>query len=197
MFQSPHFLVPVKVTADVPPSLSMAVNLATAVGGRVSLLHVRRPSWPKYEGLDADHYLYAVLDQPEAERRERQARRHMERLLAAVPLNLHAALRLRALLREGEVIEEIVRTARQESATTILLDAAPRRWWQLHQRLTDGVLRAAPCQVLLVGQPAAPTRAQPQVKKLADDADGSRFGRSAWRQSRVANGAEAREKYAE
>jgi len=156
MFHQSHFLVPVGLTGDLYPSLSLAIEMARERGGRVSLLHVHQGSWPKYEGLDAIRYLYAVLDLPLARQRERQIREDLERLLGTIPLSWHRPLRLRALIRTGDVAEEILNVAREENASTILLDVRPRRWWWSRRCITEQLLRAAPCRVLLV-RPPSPT----------------------------------------
>lgn len=146
-----HFLVPVGLERQASPSLSLAVEMAQEAGGRVTLLHVREKSWPEYHGLDAIRYLYAVLDLPLARARERQAREDLKHLLGTVPLSWHRPLRLRALIREGDVTEEILNVAREEKVNTIVLDVRPRCWWcWWRRRVTERILCAAPCRVLLV-----------------------------------------------
>lgn len=141
-----RILVPIDFSGKSLQALAFAVPLAERYDGRVFLVHVVQPpaisTWQIIPG--GEHYLTMDMD-----RAVEVARKELATLAAR---HVPAALRGRALVRQGNACSEIAEAARQLKVDLIVISThgytGMRR--MLIGSVTERVVRHAPSAVLTV-----------------------------------------------
>ena len=144
-----RFLVPVDFSEDANQAVEYAIDLASKLGARVTLLHVIQS--PPWGGVDMDvtvPYAYSQF---------------VQNLEAEVAHSMQACLeRVTAGGLEGEVavvhgipFQEILDTAKTQQVDLIIMGTQGRTGLQhvLMGSVAEKVVRLAPCPVLVVRQP--------------------------------------------
>ena len=142
-----RFLVPLDFSEYANQALDYAINLASKLGARLTLLHVIQ-SLP-LGGVDMGVTLpYTYIQDLEAEIME----------------NMHTCLeRVTAAGLEGEIVvvhgvpfHEIIETAKTQQVALIIMGTHGRTGFQhvLLGSVAEKVVRLAPCPVLVARQPA-------------------------------------------
>jgi len=142
-----RFLVPLDFSEYANQALDYAINLASKLGARLTLLHVIQ-SLP-LGGVDMGVTLpYTYIQDLEAEIME----------------NMHACLeRVTAAGLEGEIVvvhgvpfHEIIETAKTQQVALIIMGTHGRTGFQhvLLGSVAEKVVRLAPCPVLVARQPS-------------------------------------------
>ena len=144
-----RFLVPVDFSEDANQAVEYAIDLASKLGARVTLLHVIQS--PPWGGVDMEvtvPYAYS---------------RFIQNLEAEVAHSMQACLeRVTAGGLEGEVavvhgipFQEILDTAKTQQVDLIIMGTQGRTGLQhvLMGSVAEKVVRLAPCPVLVVRQP--------------------------------------------
>jgi nucleotide-binding universal stress UspA family protein len=144
-----RFLVPVDFSEDANQAVKYAIDLASKLGARMTLLHVIQP--PPWGGVDMDvtlPYAYSLF---------------IQNLEAEVAHRMQACLeRITADGLEGEVavvrgvpFREILDTAKMQQVDLIIMGTHGRTGLQhvLMGSVAEKVVRLAPCPVLVVRQP--------------------------------------------
>jgi nucleotide-binding universal stress UspA family protein len=138
-------LVPVDYSDITEKVVAAAASLAAAYGGRVILLHVIEPA-PQFVGYDPGPLSVPVEMQPATPGDPARIEALKQRCGAAEVLALEV---------RGSAPDEVVKIAREHGADYIVMGSHGHG--ALYQLIvggvTDAVLKAAPCPVLIV--PAA------------------------------------------
>lgn len=159
----PHFLIPTNFGKGSRIARRAAVRWAAGGGGRITLLHVLPPSPEATGGLDAIALLHEVRGfHAVAERRRRL---ELDQLHRELHPEVQAFVDARAELRQGELVAEILRFARDEGVDEIVLGA--KRWrlpWRpsLASRLTGRI----DCKVVVVYEPGQTRSASPRERSI-------------------------------
>jgi nucleotide-binding universal stress UspA family protein len=137
-----HILVPVELIPDALRALSLAADLASRHGLRITILHViDRGSFMN----DLDNVLLVKSEQAVAERARRVITRWMRK--AGLASGVHEVM-----IQRGEPAREILRVAEETKADLVLMAARPPeggwRWWR--QPVARRVAAQAPCPVRFV-----------------------------------------------
>ena len=142
----PHFLVPLDFSESANQALDYAIQLARALGARVTLLHVIQ-SLP-FTGVDMGATLpYTLLQDLEAEVRRRMASA-LERVTAA-------GLEGDIVVVHGVPWHDIIETAKTHQVALIIMGTQGRTGYErlLVGSVAETVVRLAPCPVLVARQP--------------------------------------------
>lgn len=130
--------------------VEQAASLAGAYGAELTLLHVAAPD-PAFIGYD-------VGPQTVRDARARELRTEHRGLQDLADELRARGLRAKALLVQGPAVETLLREARELGAETIVLGSHGhgRVYDVLVGSVAHGVLRQAPCPVLVVPASSAP-----------------------------------------
>jgi nucleotide-binding universal stress UspA family protein len=130
--------------------VEQAASLAGAYGAELTLLHVAAPD-PAFVGYD-------VGPQTVRDARARELRTEHRGLQDLADELRARGLRAKALLVQGPAVETLVREARELGAEAIVLGSHGhgRVYDVLVGSVAHGVLRQAPCPVLVVPASSAP-----------------------------------------
>ena len=137
-----RILVPVDFSAGSEAALDMATSLARDNGAGLILVHVEVIPLSAAGG----EYLYAVPEPPTEEL--------LAKLNAVVVPDSHIPVERRLLA--GDPADAIIRLAQTEAADLIVMGTHGRRGLArlLMGSVAEAIVRAAPCPVLTVKQPA-------------------------------------------
>jgi len=141
-----HFLVPLDFSEYANQALDYAINLASKLGARLTLLHVVQ-SLPM-GGVDMGITLpYTYIEDLEAEITE-SMNDYLRRVTAA-------GLEGEVAVVHGVPFHEIIETAKTKQADLIIMGTHGRTGLQhvLLGSVAEKVVRLAPCPVLVVRQP--------------------------------------------
>ena len=141
-----RFLVPVDFSEDANQAVEYAIDLASKLGARVTLLHVIQP--PPLGGGDMDVTVpYTYIQNLEAEVTNRM-QAYLERVTAA-------GLEGEIAVVHGVPFQEILETAKAQQVDLIIMGTQGRTGLQhvLMGSVAEKVVRLAPCPVLVVRQP--------------------------------------------
>jgi nucleotide-binding universal stress UspA family protein len=183
-----RLLVPLDFSPGSLQTLDYAVAWATRFGGRVSLQHVIEP----------DPFLRGLRDVPFAFNGEDAMRQAEERLSRCWQHRIAPAIQGDCLLSRGNVIRQIVATARTRGTDLIVLTRANRRGLQrlLVRSRLKRIVRRAPCPTLTVPltfhalRPPDPVAAEAVLgRRVLVPVDGSELSR--WALKRGADLVEA------
>ena len=149
MMTAQRFLVPIDFSADANQALAYAIDLASKLGARLTLLHVMQS--PPRGGADMDVTVPHAYSQ------------FIQHLEAEVAHSMQACLeRVTAGGLEGEIavvhgvpFQEILDTAKKQQVDLIIMGTHGRTGLQhvLMGSVAEKVVRLAPCPVLVVRQP--------------------------------------------
>ena len=137
-----RILVPIDFSAGSDAALEMAISLARDSGGSLVLVHVEIIPLSAAGG----EYLYAMPEPPTEEL--------LAKLDAVAVPDSHVPVERRLLA--GDPADAIVRLAQTEDVDMIVMGTHGRRGLSrlLMGSVAETVVRAAPCPVLTVKQPA-------------------------------------------
>lgn len=156
----PHLLVPIDFRSASRWSLRRALQLAVKQDARLTLLHVSPAAsgLPPPCDLDAIGLLHDVLRNPgdvsylpapigsQASVREQS----LQRLASEIHPDWTGMVDLHFAWRSGGVVEEILKFVREEKVDCIVLGVRRRLFPRLIPSLSESILRAAPCEVIVV-----------------------------------------------
>ena len=144
---APRFLVPLDFSEYANQALDYAINLASKLGARLTLLHVIQ--YLPLGGVDMGVTLpYTYIQDLEAEiMNSMQA--YLERVTAA-------GLEGDIAVVHGVPFQEIIETAKTQQVDLIVMGTHGRTGFQhvLLGSVAEKVVRLAPCPVLVARQPA-------------------------------------------
>lgn len=137
-------LVPVDFSDVTPRVAEAASSIAAAFGGRIILLHVEEPE-PDFVGFDAGPQPVRVAVAHEA----RATHKQLDDLKV---LLFEAGLEVTALHIQGPSVEKILSEAAEQKADVIVIGSHGHGslYNLLVGSVTSGVLKDAPCPVLVV-----------------------------------------------
>jgi nucleotide-binding universal stress UspA family protein len=133
-------LVPLDGSEYSVRALENAVQIAKKFNGKITLIHVYSVSACRHAGINFDKCVQAI-------------RKVGAGLLADGEKRVKAeGVQIETLLREGHIVEEILKAAREGEFHLIIMGARgiSRIKEILMGSVSDGVTRHAPCPVLLV-----------------------------------------------
>jgi nucleotide-binding universal stress UspA family protein len=149
MITAQRFLVPLDFSEDANQALAYAIDLASKLGARVTLLHVMQS--PPWGGVDMDgtipHAYSRFIQHLEAEVAHR-----MQACLEGVTAG---GLEGEMAVVHGIPFQEILDTAKKQQVDLIIMGTHGRTGLQhvLLGSVAEKVVRLAPCPVLVVRQP--------------------------------------------
>lgn len=137
-----RILVPIDFSPYSDAALSLATSLARDGGGTLVLAHVEVIPLSAAGG----EYLYAIPEPPTEEL--------LDKLEHVMPPDSHVPVERRLLA--GDPADAIIRLAESENIDLIVMGTHGRRGLRrlLMGSVAEAVVRAAPCPVLTVKQPA-------------------------------------------
>src|SRR6185503_17954659 len=144
-----HILCPTDFSVHARSAYAEAVRVARWFGAKVTLLHVVTPEIPVGGEL-----LY-VPPLPSSSRALRKAK--LQELETCKDTVDHAGLDVDTVLREGDVVHEIRKFARESAVDLVVMGTQGRTGLGrvLLGSVTEAILRHAPAPVLTVNRPAS------------------------------------------
>jgi len=142
-------LVPLDGSDHSTHALEVAVRIAKEFEGRITLIHVYSVSaWP----IGMPGIPESTLTVPYDQLIEGARKTGSAILVDAGKKGKNEGIQVKKLLKEGHTVEEILRTAREGKFDLIVMGARgiSRIKEILLGSVTDGVMRHAPCPVLVV-----------------------------------------------
>lgn len=166
----PHFLVPTNFGAPARRAQQRALQLALKQDARLTLLHVSPSPWQSESpaGLAAIELLHETLRRPHDPAAYLASHTTHEALLRASALQRLArevhpewlqSVEVQMAWRRGDVVEQILTHAREETVDAIVLGIGRAGWLRIWPNLAERILRRAPCEVILVSDPPSPRAA--------------------------------------
>lgn len=163
-----HVLVPTDFKPDRRAAYRVALALASGTGATVTLLHVApmpgRESEGEYLGLDAIRLMHHAADgwrgrRPSPEAIVAENADLENRLRGEVPSHEAGAVRVRSVLRRGELDAELLRFVQETGVDLIVVtDSPPGFLPRLGRSLADRLARETSVEVVRVTPTAAAAR---------------------------------------